>query len=297
MYWPQTKNIWDYSSDDFFYFDVSNLVPTEKTPFECSLDVIRQITEKYPKPYYLMLSGGLDSQALLDVWIASNIEFVPIHFTYNRHWNRADTLNIFDYCKTKNIDLIVKDINVFEFYENELEKYAKEYVCNSPHITVYMKMSDIVQDGTVIFSGNPLTLINPSHNLNNINYTILGLHRYKLRSKRPIVPFFFLESAEQSFSFKEIEALLSVKSAEKLVKNYQEKAVLYMLSGFDVYPTHKLSGFEMYKQYYDQFPKLVTAKDKLNNTKFGKSFRVFDSILRYKLYEINKYSNRMRFLY
>jgi len=298
QYWPTSKNIWDYSEYDSYVVDFRNIVPNNLSPIESSKKLIKEIQEKYPPPYYLMLSGGLDSQALLQSWVSTKSNFIPIHFTFNKHWNAHDTSNLEVYCSQFNIKPEIRNLDIFDFYKNELEYYSKEYVCNSPQITVYIKMAELIKDGTVIYSGNPLNLdAYSSRGFNHIDYTVLGLYRYSIKSGRPIIPFFFFHSPELAYSFKKTEQQTEILTKEQLIGGYQGKTVQYWISGFNVIPTCKMTGFEKYKQYFDQFPELVTLQDKLNNTKYGKSTRIYDAIFRYSLYKINKYSNKIKFIY
>ena len=106
-------------------------------------------------------------------------------------YNEHDYVSLTQFISTNNleIDLNFVSINPFTFFEKEMINYAETYWCDSPQITLHMKMSELVTEGTVIFSGSP-------KETEIITYTILGLQRYQIISKRNIIPYFFRYSLE-----------------------------------------------------------------------------------------------------
>ena len=128
---------------------------------------INQIVEKYPPPYTLMCSGGIDSQAMLWAWYKSNIPFKVLSVRYaddsphhidgtGKIYNEHDYVSLTQFISTNNleIDLNFVSINPFTFFEKEMINYAETYWCDSPQITLHMKMSELVTVGTVVFSGS-----------------------------------------------------------------------------------------------------------------------------------------------
>ena len=107
-------------------------------------------------------------------------------------------MNLLDtYLKTELfVSLKGSNLPIFDFLENNLYSYARKYFCTSPHMCTYMAMSEQLNDGTLLFSGEYT-----EKDVVHLNYTILGLHRYALQSKRNIIPYFLLHTPELAGAF------------------------------------------------------------------------------------------------
>jgi hypothetical protein len=154
-----------------------------------------------------------------------------------------------------------------------------------------MKMSESIP-GTVILSGNFITQDTPG-----INYTILGLDRYRQRSNRNIVPFFFLSTDLLAYSFFYSYKKFEKYSYESNVYHHGHfvKKKCYQLLGANLaVPRKKLTGFEKIKEHFDT---IHVPKLKLKYSKMG-SARPFDLIYRYSLFEdIGFYSEEARIIH
>lgn len=154
-----------------------------------SKKAINNIIKKYPPPYNLMVSGGVDSQAMLWLWMQSGKPFIPVtaRYWHNNHFLNIDDFIALDKFATRhNLDLDYIDIDIIDFFENELETYARLYYCNSPQICTHMKITEDL-NGTVIFSGNFKS---------DFIYTTeqLGVMFYADITGRSIIPFFLMYS-------------------------------------------------------------------------------------------------------
>lgn len=288
-------NIWEYKNNQPFVIDLSNIEETDQTPIDVCISGINEIVKTYPPPYNLLLSGGIDSQAMLYAWIKSGVPFNVVSFRYNDFYNNHD-LFMLDIVKEKfNIAVKYYDVDYFHFLHNELDNYAREYICNSPQITFYMKLSELITEGTSIFSGNPLNLTMLKGNI-GLDYTILGLHRYQLKTNRAIIPFFFCHYPKMVYSFHRTYIDKTLPTAKEFeLKKYDIKNLHYLNSGFDIIPTKKYSGFEQYKNFYDNIPYTNNSIEKLKYQQFT-SKRNFDFLFRYRLFEINKYNTELHWI-
>lgn len=285
------NDIWGYKNNDVFTIDLSNIEKTDLSPLEESINLIKKIVQEYPPPYNLFLSGGIDSQAMLYAWLKSKEKFNIISFTYNKNYNSHDLFTLNIVAKKFNVKVNYYDIDYFYFLNNELYDYSKNYVCNSPQITFYIKLSESINEGTNIFSGHPLNLTNAQPSL---DYTILGLYRYKLKTKKSIIPFFFCSDAKLAYSFHKTYIQNTIPFISRYnIKNYDVKSLHYLQSGFDIIPTNKYSGFEKYKKFYDSQNDLIHPSERLKYHKFI-SKRNFDIIFRYRLFELNNYSTTIK---
>lgn len=294
--WGENTTIWDYNPINPFIIDLSDIgnISNDISPLDASLEAIKSITEQYPPPYYLFLSGGIDSQAMLYAWIKSGVPFDPISFVYNNNYNSHDLFNLAVIAEKFKVKVNYLHLDYFYFLEHELLDYCKTYVCNSPQITFHIKLSQTIGEGTHIFSGNPLNLT--SDTPGGLDYTILGLYRYKLKTYPNIVPFFFCQTPELISSFHKTYITSTTQTARNLmIKKYDLKNLLYLDSGFDIVPTKKYTGFEKFKNFYDGVDLNLNFVDKLKYSRYP-SKRNYDLQFRYKLFEINKYSTQVKWI-
>lgn len=279
----------DWNFDDVLHMDFRNFTPPDSgTTVEDNAKIaVNNIIKSYPAPYTLMCSGGTDSQAMIWAWMVSKVPFNIVSIRYISEgifFNEHDLVDLAEYAKKLNLTIEYKDFDVINFLENELPNYANEFDCDSPQICTHMKMSELVDSGTIMFGGNYLGIAKKD-NQNKIEhgskvhvaiyYTHLGLHRYSLKKTtetRTIIPFFLLHDPKFTLSFGFVC---------DTVMNNHTKNTIYMNSGIPVVlPEQKYTGFEKLKDYYDKYYNRVTPYAKL---KFSSkpSNRVFDLLFRY----------------
>lgn len=243
-------------------------------PLLNGIEAVKLITKNYLPPYTLLVSGGIDSQAMIYVWYKSKIPFNLVHFNYNG-FNNSETEIIKQYANSLGIShlLKIKNFNVIEFINSsEYINYAKKYDCNSPHILTYMKLAESVE-GTTLMSGNL-----SDFKWNGINYTIYGLMRYAELSKSDFIPFFFQSTAKLAYScFDSNKISKSLDAYESRINCYKRFEVPLII------PTEgKLTGFEKIKEMYDETKVSNGLRFKYLSMP---SKRPFDIIYRYGLFE------------
>ncbi len=292
IYWNDGTPINQKSKDSTLVIDCSQLDLEACDPIIQVKNAIDRIVKKYPAPYRLFLSGGVDSQAMAYAWKISGVEFQAVSFLYDQNMNSHDISVLYDFAKDHNIHVDYHNISHFDFLRNNLENYSEKYFCNSPHITFYMKMMERFDDGTLIFSGNPI-ITNPG-----IDYTILGLQRFGDILNKKIIPFFWLETKELAGSMYKIYRSLKYNpTLVDQVSNDNIKTLIYNLSGFPVESYYKKSGFEKYKFFYDNIyiDKKLRLKFLINNHMMP-SKRNYDILFRYSLMQKNPYSQTIKII-
>lgn len=259
-----------------FVMDFTNAIYSGRPPLEIAIDAVRRIAVTHLPPYNLMVSGGVDSQAMVWAWLQSGVPFNAISFQYvDDHGevvNNNDLEMMSVFAEKHNIIIKYQQIKIHEFLNTNLEDYVISYQCTSPQICTHMHMADIVNEGTIIYSGNFLY----PHFI-PLNYTIYGLARFAQRTSLNVIPFFFMHDPELAPAFmNRIEHSIDDNAA------YVEKCRVYQSSGFPVIPQEiKMTGFEAIKEYYDQFPKKVAVATRLRYAS-QPSKRVFDLLYRYR---------------
>lgn len=276
-----------------FHVSFENMHKCSDTLAVVATRAIKQIQQEYPAPYYLMVSGGIDSQAMLWAWAQSGVPFIPVSVEYvsdGQIFNSHDLMQRNE-ALCGNIDIKYIQFDVIDFLENKLINYAQRYQCTSPQICTHMCMSESIIDGTVIYSGEFARNV-----FFKYTYTIFGLWRYATLSNRNVIPFFFLHDPELS-------AAVNVPIAEKISPDsladninigeyqvYMNKAHSYKDAGIPVIPqSMKSTGFEKIKDWYDlQQSNRVTFQERMQFSNMP-SKRIFDILFRYKLQKTIKY--------
>jgi hypothetical protein len=271
-----------------FYVDTTNLIKSNKSLLEVSTRVIKEITEKYPPPYHLMLSGGMDSQIMLWCWLNSDISFHPVSVKYTgapefkQILNEHDLIELEQFATNHDIPIDYYYFDIINFLENDLKNYATKYQCTSPQICAHMCMSEELSGGTIIFSGNFARDF-------NYTYTILGLKRYADTSGRSVIPFFLLHDPE-------LAGVLP--QAPGNGNNYSTKKYeAYSKLGVPVIPQPgKQTGFEVIKDYYDTRKDLVVPPKIRIKYANMLSKRKFDLLFRYMIMEKIKYVDQIAYI-
>jgi len=247
-----------------------------KSLLEAGLEAVDNIVKNYPSPYYLMCSGGVDSQALAYIWKESGYNYQCVSFLYTdnngKFYNTHDIDTFHVFAKQNNIDYTTKIFNYWSFLDNDLLTIAKQYNCASPQITAYIALANSLQTGTVIFSGNFFYPDKPP-----FDFDILALYRYSLQSTSPsVIPFFFAHTEDLAFIGRTL-------TQPHFYNDYQSKCYVYKESGIPIIEQDtKLSGFELIKDYFDNVPNLISPSDRLRYAS-KPSKRQFDIAYRYKL--------------
>lgn len=247
-----------------------------KNLIDAGHDAVLEIASKYPRPFYLMCSGGVDSQAMAYIWSKTGVPFDCINFLYTdnqaKFYNTHDIDTFHQFARLNNIPYRSKIFNYWQFLENDLELLSETYNCASPQITAYIALSDTIADGTVIFSGNFFRTYIPP-----FDYDILALDRYSQNcTTHKVIPFFLCYTKDLAF-------ISNIIRFPQFHNSYKEKCEIYRHFGIPIVEQEtKLSGFELIKDYFDNLPELVSAQDRLRYCN-EQSQRVFDLAYRYKL--------------
>lgn len=272
---------WAKYIDDVWDFRVKDI--KKYTVTEAAQHTIESIINEYPPPYNLMVSGGVDSQAMLYLWSKYGTDFIPYTVRYNGDMNEHD---IYDSSKTEpQYPFLVQyiDFDILQYYKTEAHDYAHRYRCSSPCITAHIKMSEGLK-GTTIFSGD---FVLGKHVV--LSNAILGLYRASQLDRPNLIPYFFLHTPELAYSLAMNTPLDLFMTQDPLHPNYN-KSLIYKHNDLIVTPQiKKTTGFEKIKDYYDQhYRNTVPIGQRFKYAK-KPSKRTFDILFRHPyedLYDI-----------
>jgi hypothetical protein len=271
-------NVWVKINNKLLDFTVTKFKETVKSPLTAAIEAVNDIVANYPAPYNLLVSGGIDSQAMLYAWKMSGHPFNVVSFRYNQDFNWHDIKTLPEFCEQENIDYQIVDFDYFSFLENEYDAIARRYQCSSPQIAMHIKMATMLH-GTRIFSGNFLSAASAS-----LSYAILGIYRFSVTDDgKNTVPYFFLHTPELAYSlnyFRNDTVYDYSTLPDEL--GYFHRVNEYRAIGFPIIAQEKkLTGFEKFKEHYDSYTYVL--EDRNNRLKYHSkaSHRPFDWLFRY----------------
>lgn len=269
MWYIKDKNILDFRSNLQGHKNLS-----------AAQQAIEYIKNNFSSPYHLMLSGGVDSQAMLYAWnFFAKGQFIPISIIYDKNYffNQHDLQTLAKVSNCWNVKVLYKEFDILKFYQNRYYDVAEEFQCSSPQICTYIEMTRDLE-GTVIFSGNWLGYF-------GYNKVLHALTLYS--QKRSCIPFFFVSQPDIAYTGVNLK-LQYDREDHSLDKMYTRRVSEYNLAGYPVErQIKKLTGFEKIKDYFDDniWP-TISPKEKffyLNKQKLSSSS--YDLLLRYPLEE------------
>jgi hypothetical protein len=263
--------MWYKVTDD--YIDFRCKIDKSKIGQEAANLAVQNIMKKYPPPYHIMVSGGVDSQATLYSWKSYGKNYIPTFVRYNNNLNEHDYEELKVFADQQNIQIYQIDYDLLDFYNTRYDQMTKDYKCPSPQILAHIDMTKNLP-GTVILSGNFLSSHYAYHSVPHA----LTLESYK----RNFIGFFLLSYPELAYT--ELVSLANTSFTDIKIKpnSYDYKIFLYHKNGFPVIPQErKFSGFEKVKDYYDQHYKHLVSGNTKVKYMHKPSKRTFDLLLRY----------------
>ena len=245
-------------------------------PVEAARYTVQNIMATLPPPYVLCCSGGVDSQAMIQAWLAGTqgdtSKFHVVSFSYNQGSNMFDLAGLSDLCQKHSIRHQVIDFDLITFLDSGLAlEYQKKFYVTSPQMAAHMHMFDHFDQGTIMMSGQfshgPEFFMNTTQ-FSTIKYSVVE----NQKPDKKVLPFFFLHDHSLARSFLNVPVINAGSS-------YLAKCHKYTAGGLPVIPQeNKFSGFEEFKKFYDDVE--ISGRTRLPFNK-KPSTRPFDILFRY----------------
>lgn len=209
----------------------------------------------------LCLSGGVDSQAMIQCWIEAGLEFDTAILVFNDGLNSHDVDHARTFCVKHNITPIEININVIQYLIREHYEQAEKYRCSSPHFSTHYKMFDMLRNmgytgiccGGQAFAKND-TVWGPALSAAQLNYL-----EYSRINQYPVMGNFLGYDPKLCWSIAILtppnDFVWSVNPTESLEaithKRYVAKVKGYHNQGLKVISQQsKFTGFEKVKEYF-----------------------------------------------
>jgi len=216
----------------------------------------------------LCLSGGIDSQAMVQCWKEAELDFDVIILTFKNNLNVQDSNHAKLYCEKNNIKYIEIEFDIISFLTRENMDIGEKYRLCSPHFTTHYKLAEILFSKG--YTGVCYGGATPYNHLEEygFNFSQNPFHFLKVSSKfEGIFQGSFLSFYPQlAWSI----AFLTDKFVEDVIVNkehnkmriwedeqrmnhirYLQKITGYQRAGLTVIPQEtKYTGFELVKKYF-----------------------------------------------
>lgn len=212
----------------------------------------------------VLLSGGVDSQAMVQCWAEANLQFDVVAFRFKNDLNIQDFNYAVQYCKIKNLNYVEIDFDVITFLNRENFNIGIKYNSVSPHFNVHYKMAEILKDmgyTGICCGGFAPILINGDWGTNYSYNTC----RYTTVSEKLGIPLqgnFLSYTPELAWSIALLTQTFEAKLHPDIMNDefelyneqrYETKIKGYELSGFNLIPQpQKFTGFELVKKHYEK---------------------------------------------
>jgi len=234
-----------------FYAEIDP--PTDKNAnfHTTCIDVAEQVYQSRQGKLYLMYSGGVDSEYILNLFLSLGIDIIPVIIRLTPFYNDHDVKYAFDFCESKNLKPIVVDLNFDDFVKSgRIVDIATEFKIGAYQLPSTFSCLDQL-DGTVVMGshGPPHMTLDQKTNTWMID-EIEPLHtvlQYFEKNKIVGCPYFLVHTPEQYFSFLQhpiMQDLANHKFAGKLGNNSTKGLVYNDVSGFDLVVRQKYTGYE-----------------------------------------------------
>lgn len=209
----------------------------------------------------LCLSGGIDSQVMIQCWKEAGIKFDVATMVFNDSFNDQDVDHARLYCNVNNIPLIEIPINVISFLTRESYAVGEKYKCTSPQFAVHYQMFDILRSmgyTGICCGGNTFakssTGWGPAPSVAQSNYI-----EYANMNSYPVIGNFLGHDPRVCWAIALLTPSINLDwyhnpdLSKSFEIRYETKIKGYENFGFNVMPQkQKYTGFEKVKYYFEK---------------------------------------------
>lgn len=249
MIYTKNNYLKTYGSGDAFRSEI-DLSTSDIIDFHtATLNAVEEIYSKKKGTLYLMYSGGVDSEYLLQILINLGIDVTPVIVKLTPRYNEHDVRYAFNFCESKKLSPVVIDIDFDDFVKKgKILDIAFKSECGAYQLpSTFHAVSQL--DGTVIMGSH-----GPSHisKIDNdwfvdemqCNHSVLTWFE---KNNIYGFPFVLAYTAEQYYSFLRHPLMLLVaqnKFSGRKGSNFIKGEIYNDLSGYNLEPRKKFTGYE-----------------------------------------------------
>lgn len=264
--------------DDFIFNNIESIPINLNTSFVSSIKFDKESLKQYRiqsakhlskylgDKIALCLSGGIDSQCMVQCFLEANIPFDLYTLKFNKNLNEHDICTAYEYADKHNLKLNLIELDIIKFLTLENLSYGQKYKSCSPQFNAHYKFFNMLKDkgytgicagGFVPIRSNKEWGINYIYNsMNFINYCA----EEKIYAHGNFLSFYpeltwaiaLLTPGKTDYSKNTPWNGAYDNSEHGNMLRYYDKATGYKKAGFDlILQSNKLTGFEEVKKYYE----------------------------------------------
>ena len=217
----------------------------------------------------LCLSGGVDSQAMIQCWQEAGLDFDVAILVFDHDLNRQDVDHARLYCSINDITPVEISLNIARFLTTENYDYGLNYKCSSPHFNTHYKLFNILREMgyTGVCAGGVYPYVLSKKWVNPLSLASINFTEYSRVSDYPAMGNFLGYSPELAWtlgmlSFVDPDILLkdpalhratvTLQERNQMVDvRYADKIAAMTRHGFNIIPqSQKFTGFELVKDHF-----------------------------------------------
>lgn len=266
------------------------LTVLDSSPNKIKQNLIEQSISYLGNNPAICLSGGIDSQAMINIWKHSGVKFTPVTFKFSYDLNKSEVDDAIRFAKDLDLDLTIIELDVIRFLQRDNIEYAKKYQLSSPQFSTHAKFLEIIRDKGftgAAFGGNGLLVEKSQVRFKYSFSQLFDIDNYSKISEFPVLSNFLgcdkdfcilLATKTKKMDDLDIEVDIDnfgkIKTQSSQGIRYQNKIESYQSIGFHIKPqSYKKTGFEDLRRYFNES---------------HNSFYAFDNTFRVPMYDINK---------
>jgi len=242
------NHIRTYGSGDSFRVEIDPPPAIIKDFHQSSLCVAEELYSKHKK-IYVMYSGGVDSEYVLNVFLSLGIDVTPVIINLKPHYNEHDTKYAFDFCTSKNLKPLVIDLNFDDFVKSgKIISIAEKSQCGAYQLPSTFHVTSQLDGAVVMGSHGPPHLaksgddwvVDEHEQLHSV------LKHFKVNGIEGC-PFFLVNTPDQYYSFLNHPIMVDLASNKyrgRLGNNFIKGDIYNDFSGFGMEKRPKFTGFE-----------------------------------------------------
>jgi len=228
---------------------------------EC-LDVARKLAAQAKQldlPIRVLLSGGADGEVVCRSFYDAGVPFEAVTIRYKKYhwieWNHAT-----QYCQRYNIPHSVIDVDEDKILEEDVPKYAAEYLCKDPYVTFDILRFKLA-GGFPVFGSGDIVLEQKDDKIISQETGSLNIPRlYQIKHNQPGCYQFFQYTPEIMLSFLEDPIIKKwIELAPQIGFNDVRYFKAYMYKSYwpDMEVRYKYYGYERFAgKYYKKMNEL-----------------------------------------
>jgi hypothetical protein len=211
----------------------------------------------------ICLSGGIDSQAAINIWKEQDFPFTAVTFDFGNNFNQKELFDAVSFADFLKIPIKVIKLDIMRFLLRDLYEFSQRYQMASPQFCVHAYFLETIRSlgyTGAVFGGNGFTIVDDVIKFQLTRVQLLDLENYSRISGFPVIPSFL--SFDRDLCLDLLLSTDNINSNDTTIheERYQNKIKCYKSLDLKIIPQEsKKTGFEELKEYYNSINNSVWA--------------------------------------